>query len=223
MKKITQGACILTLFFAVVTVNSCRKVDGCTNAMATNFSTKANIDNGTCQYILTFYTADNLGNISVTLSSSTTAYPVQIINQVYANGAIACGDLGCANYQLPIANYTYKASCPATGTSPAYNWSGGFTLGVNACNLVELGTTAVTFWADTTSYGNITVNLSGFGSASISGSFPSAPTCGSANCANFTVTSGDTLSYTASSTSGKHWAGTVITTTPDQCITNLLP
>jgi hypothetical protein len=214
MKKITQGAYLVIFLLAVNAVSSCKKVDGCTNAMATNFNSSANVDNGSCQYIVTFYTDDVLANnIGVTLSSSTATYQVQTISQVYTNSGITCGAAGCANYSLPLGTYSY------TATSPPYSWSGSFTLAPNACNLVPLGTASVTFWTASTSAGTITVNLTGYQTATFSTSFSSAPTCGSTGCANFLVPSGANINYTASSTSGSTWSGTVTPTNPDQCYT----
>jgi len=72
---------------------------------------------------------------------------------------------------------------------------------------VEVKKGSVTFWNDQTSVGNITVSLSGNTRTITHNIYPS--NCGENGCANFSELSYGVHNYTASSTTGQTWSGTV--------------
>lgn len=70
---------------------------------------------------------------------------------------------------------------------------------------VKKGT--VTFWNNQTNVGNITVNMSGSSSVITYNVYPTG--CDISGCANFSNISYGVHSYSASSTTGQTWSGTV--------------
>ncbi len=215
MKKFTQFATTLLLLLAMLAISSCEK-DGCTDPNAVNYNSKANHDNGTCQYdgTATFTTPDVLPVITVTVSGTAVSSPQQTISQSYAAGTAVCGGAGLANYSLLAGNYTYSA------TSSAGTWSGSFTIVANQCDLITLGTAPVTFWTNTTQYGTITVTVTGYTPAQITQAYTSgAPSdcASSVGCANFTGVPTGSISYTATGSISGSWNGAIQISAPDQC------
>lgn len=72
---------------------------------------------------------------------------------------------------------------------------------------VEVVKGTVTFWNNQTDVGDITVSMSGSSSYIISNIYPSG--CSASGCANFYNVSYGVHSFTARSTTGEVWSGTV--------------
>ncbi|PKA82195.1 hypothetical protein ATE92_0320 [Ulvibacter sp. MAR_2010_11] len=134
-----------------------------------------------------------------------------------------CGASGGANFSdLDPGVYSYTASCSDT------NWSGTVTIEADTC-LKQLllpgsgggggGTTGdVKFWINQDfGCGNISVNVSGVGSSTISGYFGSAPSCDNSSAGgNFNDLNPGNYNYDASC-SGYTWQGS-FTITENQCL-----
>ncbi len=170
---------------------------------------------------LIFYVNEDLGcgPISVNLSN--------VGNDTitgYYGSAPDCGASAGANFSnLNPGVYSYTASCSGI------DWSGTVTIEANTCSRQLLigsgggggggnGTGDVKFWINQDfGCGNISVNVSSVGSSTISGYFPTAPSCdNSAAGGNFNNLSPGNYSYNASC-NGYTWQGS-FTVTENQCL-----
>src|SRR5690349_13179364 len=108
---------------------SCKKeqptVFGCTDPSATNYSSAANTDNGTCEYTgkAMFWYNSNGTSATVYVGGYTGS-----ITQYYAGYDPNCGASGCANFTLPIGTYSFYAE------STFSTWSGTITVTKNGCS-----------------------------------------------------------------------------------------
>ena len=203
---------LLIVAVTLITIESCQRVQGCTDVTAANYNPNATFDNGTCKYLASFYFDVSAPSAIVTIngqSSATSGY--------FTGGAPACGASGCANFTLPTGTYNY------TATSSSTSWTGSVDVSSNGCNAILLPQNSgnVTFYFDQNGP-NATVNIGGQ-TATVSSNYQTgAPTCGilAAGCANFTLTPG-TYNYSASSTLTT-WSGSV-TITAEGCTEVSLP
>jgi len=198
----------------LVTIESCLRIQGCTDVTATNYNPNATYDNGTCKYNgqATFYFDQNGPSATVIMGGR-----IDSVTANYQAGAPACGTgaVGCANFTLPVGSYPYTASSATT------NWSGTVIISANGCAEVALtqSTGSVTFWTANSTYGNITVVLgAGLGTGVVNSVLSSPPQCGATGCATFNLSPG-TYSYTAAATNGTTWGPTAFTVTADGCVT----
>jgi hypothetical protein len=221
MKKFTPHFTGIFLLTALVVISSCKK-DGCTDSTAINYNSKANVNNGTCQYdgSAVFYVSNNGPAITVTITNGTTVTSQQAtISQgaIFNSSTVSCGATGCATFtSLPVGNYTYAAS------SALFNWTGTFVVGSQQCTNVMLqqSTASLTFWMPTSNNGTITVTVSGYSPLTITSPSSSNPGCNAPGCANFILPlSTSAYSYTASGSVGGSWQGTDTLSTQGQCAT----
>jgi hypothetical protein len=204
----TLIACVL------VTIESCERIQGCTDVTASNYNPSATYDNGTCKYngVATFYFDQNGPNATVNVNGQTAQ-----VTANYQTGAPTCGTsaVGCANFTLPVGNYAYTAS------SPLSSWSGQVAVTANGCALVNLQQTSgsVTFFTESANYGTITVTITGGATGQVTAVQSAIPLCGASGCATFNLVPG-TYSYTAvASIGGTTWGPTAFTVTTDGCLT----
>ena len=206
--KFTKLLVSTILAFAfLITIQSCQRERGCTDPYASNYNPNAQVDNGTCRYngVATFYFDQDGPTATVSVNGQTAN-----VTASYQSGAPACGisAAGCANFTLPAGTYPYTAS------SALSSWNGTVTIYASSCALVNLqqSTGAVTFWTNTSSFGNITVTVTGNGSATVTSYITGGvPSCGFTGCATFDLLPG-TYTYSAVSVSGSTWSGTVVVT-----------
>lgn len=158
----------------------------------------------------TFWTQSDLGCGSITVNVS--GYGSKTISSYHSSGAPDCGSGGAATFDLPAGTYNYNASCSNE------TWEGTITINPESCSTMQLAgsgggggstTGEATFWVESDlGCGSITVNVSGYGSKTITSYFSSGtPDCGSSGTATYNLPSG-TYSYSASC-SGKTWEGTI--------------
>lgn len=99
-----------TLFLMTLTaiaLISCKKeTPGCTDPVASNYSSAATEDNGTCQYIgnVVFWVNQPMNYVDVTLGEAT-----KTITGYYPSGDVTCTSVGCAHFTLPSGVYTFTA------------------------------------------------------------------------------------------------------------------
>jgi hypothetical protein len=204
----------LTVLSAVllIGIGSCTRTKGCTDPSATNYNANAGIDNGTCQYAVTFYFDQTAPTATVTMNNQS-----QTITTPYPGGAPSCGAAGCANFSLLPGTYNY------TGTSSTTQWSG--TVGVNggkcATILLQQDMGVATFYFNQNG-ASATVTVNGQTANVTTAYLTGAPLCGinDTGCASFSLPAG-TYAYTASSATA-HWSGN-ITITAEGCTEVLLP
>ena len=196
----------------LVSIESCQRIQGCTDVTATNYNPNATYDNGSCKYNgqATFYFDQNGPNATVTIGGQSAS-----VTANYQTGAPGCGTgaVGCANFTLPAGSYRYTASSAST------SWSDTLTISPNGCSLVDLpqSTGSVTFWTSSTAYGNITVVIGGgLGTGVVSAVLSSTPLCGASGCATFNLPPG-IYSYTAAATNGTTWGPSNFTVMADGC------
>jgi len=163
-----------------------------------------------------FYTASDLGygNITVKLGSLGSRTITK-----YSSSTPGCGTDGCATFtDVPPGTYSYSATC-----TYSIVWSGTITTSIG-CKKIELtgtGTNSntgtdvstgnITFWTggDSGDCGTITVTLGSYGQRTVNYSYASSPGCGATGCATYTGLPYGTYSYSATSTGGCSWNGSV--------------
>ncbi|MBN8697402.1 MAG: hypothetical protein J0L87_12800 [Bacteroidetes bacterium] len=120
----------ILLGFATI---GCKKETGCTDVSATNYSSSAEKDDGTCTYKgkATFWnlTTSGLGNVDVYVEG----VPEGTITVNYS-GTPSCGASGCVTYTAPAGTYAYTAYEQGTSLS----WAGTVTIASNGCTTVKL-------------------------------------------------------------------------------------
>ena len=105
------------------------KVNGCTDPSATNYNSTANVDNGTCSYkghAMFWYYASGGTDCVVTIGG----YTGYINGSYYYNSTPACGANYCANFYLPVGTYSYHAE------STFSIWDGYITITNGGCSTV---------------------------------------------------------------------------------------
>jgi hypothetical protein len=129
MKSITAIAKIVLISLTLFAIGSCERIHGCTDAYAYNYNPDAQVDNGSCQYGVIFWTAtSSFGNITVNIhnvSSDITSY--------ITGGVPSCGFTGCATFELKPGVYPYSAS----STSGA-SWTGTVNITGYGCQPIQL-------------------------------------------------------------------------------------
>jgi len=202
----------LLIATGLLSIESCQRIQGCTDVTAANYNANATYDNGTCKYWASFYFDENAPNATVSINGQSS-----IISSYFTGGAPACGASGCANFALLPGTYNY------TATSSTASWNGSVVVSGSNCAPVLLPQNMgnVTFYFDQNG-ANATVHIGGQTATVTENYQTGAPTCGvtAAGCANFTLASG-TYNYTASS-STTTWSGSV-TITPEGCTEVSLP
>jgi len=147
-------------------------------------------------------------NINGTTKDITSYYP----GQTTIDG---CNKNGCANFTLSPGTYSYTAS------DANESWQGTITLSAGQCHLIHLNhgsggggggsnSGKATFWTKSDlGCGNITVNINGT-TRTINSYYSNGigNGCDVSGCANFTLSPGS-YSYSASSSGGMTWNGTV--------------
>ncbi|MEY4876674.1 MAG: hypothetical protein RL708_1823 [Bacteroidota bacterium] len=126
---------IIALTMATTLMYSCKKtVRGCTDPTSLTYNSKANEDDGTCQYKgkVTFWNdvISGLGIVVVVMADGTSGNIT-----LDKSSTPSCGASGCFTYEAKPGTYTYSAAeaSPGTGT-----WSGTVTIASNGCTTVRL-------------------------------------------------------------------------------------
>jgi len=213
MKHVILLSRFLLAALVLMLINSCERHPGCTDPNATNYNVNAQVDNGTCQYAVTFYFDENGPNAVVNINNQSAN-----ITANYQNGSPACGinATGCANFTLPVGSYPYTASSSLT------SWNGTVVVNGSGCQdvLLPQSTGSVVFY-NTTNYGVVTVSINGASGQITSYITSGTPTCGFSGCATFDLPPNVSYNYTASNGNGVTWSGSIIPTA-DQCSQVLL-
>jgi|GEM_PF-1798246 len=149
------------------------------------------------------------GNITVNINGTT-----KMITGYSPSGFINCDTAGFANFTLSPGAYSYSASCSSL------TWNGTVNITSGGCQPIQLtenggggggsNSGKATFWTKSDlGCGNITVNINGTTrtiTGYLSGGIGNG--CDVSGCANFTLSPGS-YSYSASSSGGMTWNGTV--------------
>ena len=129
---------LLTLIAIVVATTlmySCKKtVRGCTDPTSLTYNSKANEDDGTCQYKgkVTFWkdVASSRGIVVVVMPDGTSGNIT-----LDKSSAPSCGASGCFTYEAKPGTYTFSAAEASPGT---VTWSGSVTITSNGCQTMRL-------------------------------------------------------------------------------------
>jgi hypothetical protein len=95
-------------------ISGCAR-EGCTDPSATNYNSRANVDNGTCIYTgqALFYFDQNGPNAAVSINGQSGT-----ITSNYPSTPPTCGSSGCATFSLAASvqgtSYPYTASSSLT-------------------------------------------------------------------------------------------------------------
>ncbi|MEN9522080.1 MAG: hypothetical protein RL065_457 [Bacteroidota bacterium] len=114
---------------------SCKKtVRGCTDPTSLTYNSKANEDDGTCQYKgkVVFWNdvASSLGIVVVVMADGTSGNIT-----IDASSAPSCGESGCFTYEAKPGTYSFQAAESSPGTK---TWSGSVTITSKGCQTMRL-------------------------------------------------------------------------------------
>jgi hypothetical protein len=106
------------------------KIFGCTDPNSSTYNPYATDENGSCKYEgnVTFWFNKNQSMATVTINGQ-----VGYISKYYPSYNPECGSDGCANFTLPIGEYTYTAT-----STPNNIWSGKIVVSNKKCSRVLL-------------------------------------------------------------------------------------
>ena len=123
---------ILVIGVMSMLFSSCEKEEaeiyGCIHPSATNYSSYATADDGSCEYS---------GEVMFWYNSNGTSATINIGGKIryissYYSSAPSCGSSGCATFTLPIGSYNFMAS------STWSTWSGTVSVTSTGCSKMLL-------------------------------------------------------------------------------------
>lgn len=203
MKYLTMGL----LFIGMTTLVSCKK-EGCTDVNATNYSSSAKKDNGSCNYKtpvadFTFYAYSSTeGKVSFT-NSSTNADSYE---WDFGDGS---SSISTNPEHIYSANGNFAVTLKAKTNNGKDN---SITKYVQISNITAPATTGeCIFWTSTSTYGQIKIQINGgnVGTVTVYSSNGLAPDCGTNGYVTIDRPAG-TYSYHAESLDGNWvWNGSV--------------
>ena len=111
--KIKALVTISIISIGLIAFSSCsKKVSGCTDSAAGNYTSSAEEDDGSCYYTgdVTFWTAqsDAFGAMEVTVAGQSKTITRDVVDVAGPSSCTSCSD--CANFRLRAGSYTYTAT-----------------------------------------------------------------------------------------------------------------
>jgi len=142
MKKVLSVLAVSILIFAT----GCKK-EGCTNQDATNYSSEADNDDGSCSYEgeVVFWYGESISEGLASIGSTTLTFRVDgvIVGSTAANvfwtSAPTCGQNGSITVSMDLGNGTNLAKNYSVKDQDDYEiWAGVVNFTANTCTVLEL-------------------------------------------------------------------------------------
>jgi hypothetical protein len=142
MKKVLSVLAVSILFFAT----GCKK-EGCTNQDATNYSSEADDDDGSCSFEgeVVFWYGESVANGLVAIGSTTLTFMVDGVivgstaSNVFWTAAPNCGQNGSITVSRGLGNATNLAGNYSVKDQDNFEiWAGVLNFTANTCTVLEL-------------------------------------------------------------------------------------